>query len=297
MADTSQLFPGKHFISTVLDALETKTTMSGGLARIYLMRAAMAGLLIGIMYVTNYTVLAAFAGVGDGSLVDIGKIVGALIFGFALVFIYYSKSELLTSNMMIVSIGAYYRRTTPWRATRILLLCYGGNIVGGIVVALMVYFSSLGDGAVGEQMQHSVDVKLGYLSEGAAGWGDLFVRAVLCNFMINLAMLLVYNGLIKDDFMKSLAMIMSVFIFAFVGFEHSVANTVLFTVVGMKDGIDVGLALGNLAIVLVGNFIGGGLLIGYYYAYANDDRKYLRSQSLRGPQLGDAVDASSLDED
>ncbi|WP_084126756.1 formate/nitrite transporter family protein [Demequina sp. NBRC 110054] len=290
MADTSQLFPGKHFISTVLDALETKTAMSGGLARIYLMRSAMAGILIGIMYLTNYTVLAAFASVGDGSIVGIGKIVGALIFGFALVFIYYSKSELLTSNMMIVSIGAYYRRTTALRAGRILLMCYGGNILGGIVVALMVYFSSLGDGAVGEQMQAGVDHKLAYLSEGAAGWSDLFVRAVLCNFMINLAMLLVYNGLIKEDFMKSLAMIMSVFIFAFVGFEHSVANTVLFTVVGMKDGIDVGLALGNLAIVLLGNFIGGGLLIGYYYAYANDDRKFLRRQSLRGPQLGGPSD-------
>ncbi|WNM25590.1 formate/nitrite transporter family protein [Demequina capsici] len=285
MTDQDQLFPGKHFISTVLDALETKTRMSGGLARVYLMRAAMAGVLIGIMYVTNYTVLAAFAGVGDGSLVDVGKIVGALIFGFALVFIYYSKSELLTSNMMIVAIGAYYRRTTIWRSARILLLCYGGNILGGLVVALIVLGSSLGGGAVGEQMQHSVDVKLSYVAGGASGWSDLFLRAVLCNFMINLAMLLVYNGLIKDDFTKSLVMIMSVFIFAFVGFEHSVANTVLFTIVGLKDGIDVGLALGNVGIVLLGNFVGGGLLIGYYYAYANDDRKYLRRQSLRGPQL------------
>ena len=76
-------------------------------------------------------------------------------------------------------------------------------------------------------------------------------------------------------------MIMSVFIFAFGGFEHSVANSVLFTVVGLQHGIDVGLALGNLAIVLVGNFIGGGLLIGYYYAYANDDRKYLGKRGGR----------------
>lgn len=279
MTDTTGLFPGKHFISTVLDALETKTAMSGGLARVYLMRAAMAGGLIGVMYLTNYTILAAFAGVGGGAFMDIGRIVGALVFGFALVFIYYSKSELLTSNMMIVSIGAYYRRTSPLKAARILGLCYAGNIVGGLVVALMVLGSSLGDGAVGEQMQASVDHKLAYISEGFAGWGDLFIRAVLCNFMINLAMLLVYNGLIKDDLTKSIAMIASVFIFAFVGFEHSVANTVLFSIVGLHGGIDIGLALGNLGIVLLGNFIGGGLLIGYYYAYANDDRKYLRKHA------------------
>ncbi|BDZ60744.1 hypothetical protein GCM10025873_05350 [Demequina sediminis] len=112
MTDQSQLFPGKYFISTVLDALDTKTAMSGTLARVYLMRAAMAGGLIGVMYLAYYTVVSTFGALGDDSL-GLGKMVGGLVFGFALVFIYYSKSELLTSNMMIVSIGAYYRRTTP----------------------------------------------------------------------------------------------------------------------------------------------------------------------------------------
>ncbi len=284
MTDQSQLFPGKQFISTVLDALDTKTAMAGGLARVYLMRSAMAGALIGLMYLAYFAVLAAFAGVGNGDLIGIGRIVGALVFGFALVFIYYSKSELLTSNMMIVSIGAYYRRTTPLKSLRILALCYGGNIIGGLAIALMVAASTLGDGAVGDQMNAAVDHKISYLSGGMAGWSDLFVRAILCNFMINLAMLLVYNGLIKDDYTKSLAMIMSVFVFAFVGFEHSVANTVLFTIVGLQHGLDVGLALGNIGIVLCGNFVGGGILIGYYYAYANDDRRYLRK---KGAETGE----------
>jgi formate/nitrite transporter FocA (FNT family) len=275
MTDRSQLFPGKQFISTVLDALDTKSAMSGGLARVYLMRAAMAGVLIGVMYLAYFAVIAAFAGVGDGELTSIGKLVGALVFGFALVFIYYSKSELLTSNMMIVSIGAYYRRIRPLRAARVLALCFGGNIIGGLFVALLVLGSTLGDGAVGDQMISAVDHKVEFLSAGVAGWSDLFVRAILCNFMINLAMILVYNGMIKDDVTKSLAMIMSVFVFAFVGFEHSVANTVLFSIVGIQHGIDVGLALGNIVIVLLGNFVGGGLLIGYYYAYANDDRRHL----------------------
>lgn len=276
MSDQSHLFPGKHFISTVLDALETKTAMSGGLARVYLMRSAMAGFIIGLMYLVYFAVLAAFAQAGDGSLVGIGKLVGALIFGFALVFIYFSKSELLTSNMMIVSIGAYYRRTTTGRSLRILGLCFLGNIVGGVVLAGLVAMSSLTEGGVATQVEHTIDYKLAYVSDGLAGWGDLFARAVLCNFMINLAMLLVYNGLIRDDFTRSLAMIVSVFVFAFVGFEHSVANSVLFTVVGLNGGIDVGLALANVGIVLLGNFVGGGLLIGLYYAYANDDRRYLR---------------------
>lgn len=76
MTDQSPFFAGKQFISTVLDALETKTAMSGGLARVYLMRAAMAGILIGVMYVAYFAVLAAFAGAGASSR---GKMVPARV--------------------------------------------------------------------------------------------------------------------------------------------------------------------------------------------------------------------------
>jgi len=275
-ADPLGLFPGKTFISTVLEALDTKHTMSGELTRRYLQRAAMAGIVIGILYVTNFALRAAFAevAVGETTLQPIGRVAGALTFGWALVFIYYSKSELLTSNMMIVSIGAYYRRTSWGKALRLLGLCFLGNALGGLLVAVLLRFSTLASGPVLAEMEDAVGRKLAYVSEGAFGWGDLAVRAVLCNFMINLAMLLVYNGLITDDLTKCLVMIMSVFIFAFLGFEHSVANTVLFTVVGLREGVDVALAAGNVAIALAGNFVGGGLLIGLYYAYVNDDSRY-----------------------
>ena len=279
-ADPALLFPGKVFISTALELLETKATMSAGLARRYLQRAAMAGILIGVFYATNYAVIAAFDAVevGGGTLGTLGRIAGALTFGWALVFIYYTKSELLTSNMMIVSVGAYHRRTTTSKALRILGLCYAGNILGGALIAVLLRFSTLLDGAVAQDMAASVDHKLEYLAT-ASGWGDLLVRAILCNFMINVAMLLVYNGLIKDDLTRSLAMIMSVFVFAFLGLEHSVANTVLFGIVGLQDGIDVGLAAGNVAIALLGNFVGGGVLIGLYFAYVNDDAAYLRRRA------------------
>lgn len=273
MTTTDPLFPGKQFISTVLEALDTKTAMSGRMARRYLQRAAMAGIIIGIMYGAHFGVIAAFDAVqvGDTSLFMLGRLAGGLVFGWALVFIYYSRSELLTSNMMIVTIGAYHRRTSWSRALRILGLCFLGNALGGLLVALLLRFSTLTAGATGEQMGLAVEHKLAYVSDGAAGMGDLFVRAVLCNFMINLAMLLVYNGLIKDDLTKSLVMIVAVFVFAFLSFEHSVANTVLFLEVGLKEGVDVGLAAANVGIALVGNFVGGGLLIGLYYAYVNDD--------------------------
>ena len=244
----------------------------------------MAGIIIGVLYATNYAVIAAFDAVdlGESTLRPIGRIAGALAFGWALVFIYYSKSELLTSNMMIVSIGAYYHRTSWSKALRILGLCFLGNAVGGLLVALMVRFSTITEGVPMAEMVASVEHKTAFITEGAAGWGDLFVRAVLCNFLINLAMLLVYNGLIKDDLTKSLVMIVAVFMFAFLGLEHSVANTVLFTVVGLSEGVDVGLAAANVGIALLGNFLGGGVLIGLYYAYVNDGAQYLSRRPPTG---------------
>ncbi len=283
--DPQSLFPGKQFISTALEVLETKTTMSGALARRYLQRAAMAGVIIGLLYATNYAVVAAFGSVelGGSTLRPVGPLVGATVFGWALVFIYYSRSELLTSNMMIVSIGAYHRRTSWPRALRMLGLCYVGNVVGGLFIAVLVRFSTVVDGAAMAEMVASVDHKLAFVTDGATGWVDLLIRAALCNFCINLAMLLVYNGLIKDDLTKSLVMITAVFIFAFLGLEHSVANTVLFTIVGLHEGIALGAAAGNVGLALLGNFIGGGLLIGLYYAYVNDDSQWLRD---RGTDAG-----------
>jgi formate/nitrite transporter FocA (FNT family) len=192
--DSERLFPGKFIISSALEALETKTAMSMELSVRYLQRAGIAGVLIAIFYGAYFSVIATFSAISVGGtpLTGVGKLMGALVFGWALVFIYFTKSELLTSNMMVAAIGVYYRRVRWTRALRMLALC----------------------------------------------------------------------------------LLMSVFIFAFLGLEHSVANTILFTIVGLKSGIDAGLAAANVAIALVGNFIGGGVLIGLYYAYVNDDTRY-----------------------
>jgi formate/nitrite transporter FocA (FNT family) len=286
--ETHKLFPGKYFISSILEMLDYKTEMTGQMKRRYLMRAAMAGVIVGLLYIGNYTIQAGFESVGDTGaepegLLPIGKLLGSTFFGFALVFIYYSKSELLTSNMMITSIGYYFRRITGRRILRVLTLCYIGNFLGGLFVAILAWASSIISESTMELMLHSVDVKLAFVTDGAVGWMDLFVRAILCNFFINLAMLMVYNGAIKEDLMKALAMIVSVFVFAYLGFEHSVANTVLFTIVGLQEGIAIAPATLNVLICLAGNWVGGGVLIGLYYAYLNDEARYLRQH----PELAD----------
>ncbi len=253
--------------------------MSRRLWKIYLMRAAMAGVIISIFYLAYLGVIAAFAEVPvteQGTLKPIGKFIGAGVFGWALVFIYFTKSELLTSNMMVGSIGLYHRRTAWSRVLRILGLCYLGNLLGGLFIAVLLTASTLLDGELGMVMGETVASKTGYIAAGPSGWEDLFVRAILCNLLINLAMLLCYNGMIKEDLTKALAMVVAVFLFAFLGLEHSVANTAVFLMYGLQYGIDTGLAVANVIIALAGNLIGGGLLIGVYYAYANDYERMVR---------------------
>lgn len=276
VSNNRKIFPGQEFISTVLQAADAKSTMTRHLSRVFIMRSAMAGMLIGIFYLANYAVIAAFVDISPRDA-KLGSIIGALVFGFCLVFIYFSKSELLTSNMMVTTVAVYFRRMSPWRALTVMTLCYLGNFLGGFLVAVMVKFTTLLEGRPGELVTAAVDSKLAYVAGGAGGMTDLFLRAVLCNFMINVAMLLIYNGSAKSDGVKATGMVVAVLLFAFLGFEHSVANTVLFTVEAMRTGLNYGLAAGNLAIALIGNYVGGGLLIGLYYSYANDSDRHSRT--------------------
>lgn len=284
---TEHIFPGVPFINTTLDALRAKDDMSRLATIPYLQRAVMAGIVISVFYGAYFSLVALFTSLAPGgTFTGLGKAIGGLLFGWALVFIYFTKSELLTSNMMVVSIGGYYKRVRWQRGLGIMTLCYLGNAVGGLLVAVFVKFSTLTEGKVLTAMTAAVDGKLGYVAAGPSGIVDLFIRAILCNFMINLAMLVIYNGYLKGDFAKMSAMIMAVFIFVFLGLEHSVANTALFIIVWMRHGLDVALAAGNVAVALIGNFVGGGLLIGAYYAYVNDFRRHLKDSAA-----ADLVDA------
>lgn len=274
------LFPGRRFISTVLEVLESKQEMTGRLVGKYLQRAAMAGFFVGIFFTTYFAIIARFSAFDAGAgFALVGKVLAALTFGWALVLIYYTNSELLTSNMMIVSIGAYHKRITWVRSLKILGLCLVGNLLGGLVIALLLRVSSVVDGDILAQMVAAASAKTGYLTQGIGGITDLFVRAILCNFCINIAMLMVYNGKLTNDFTKCVIMVVAVFVFAFLGLEHSIANSVLFLITGLHGAVDPLLAVGSVAITIVGNFVGGGLLIGLNFAVMNDEQPRHRTGS------------------
>lgn len=279
MEKNTNVFLGEKFIETTLDNVEIKEKMTAEIVTRYLMRAAMAGGVVVFGYLIYFALSANFATIeaANGSNFEpVGKMIAGFFFSGCLITIYYTKSELLTSNMMITTVGKYFGKITFGKMFKIMGLCLLGNFIGGIVIGLLVGASTIITPGMEEILAHSVDVKQAYVADGHLV--DLVIRAIFCNFFINVSMLMVYSGNMKDDFGKVIAMAFGVFIFMYLGLEHSVANTVLFCTTFFFDlfhGTDylvLSEAIQNVFWVLIGNYIGGGLLIGAYYAFINDSR-------------------------
>lgn len=277
---------GPAFVPHVLDALDAKRHLARRRTIRYLVRAGMAGVIIGVLYLANYAVSASVTAALGDQAAFLGKLAGAAVFGLVLFFIVFTRSELTTSTMMMVGVGVQQRRMPVRHAIGLLGLCMLGNALGGLLVAILVSGSTLLSGPTLVLVEHSVATKLGYLSQGLPGMTDLFVRAILCNLLINLAMLVVYKGMVTSDFGTFVALWSGIFVFTVMGYEHSVANTVLFTIYGVSHGIDILQAVLAVAIAFAGNLVGGGLLIGAVYGYLNS-----------GPLIGKAPAATSVDHD
>ena len=285
-----KVFYGEKFLEYVFEQTYLKQTLIGLSSVRYLMRAAMAGVIVLFGYVgyilidANFSTMSLSAGT---TMQPLGHFFSGWFFGFCLVFIYYSGAELLTSNMMVFSVSGYYKKTKFVYALKVLILCFLGNLIGGVVVAILLGNSTImtGNPETVNYMKHVLEIKQGYVTSWD-GIYDLFIRAIFCNFFINLAMLTVYSGKIKSDGVKVLMMFGGVFFFMYLGLEHSVANTVFFALAGFTDlfnplleiGFNFGEAALNVFIVLIGNFIGGGVLIGLYYAFLNDKDKVLSNE-------------------
>ncbi len=266
------------FVDTVLTGVETKDGLTKHNYKKYLMRAAMAGIIVLVGYIMYFELLTQFGTYTGAVTGPWGKFLAASLFSMCLVSIYFTKSELLTSNMMMTTMAVDFGKITKKTALKIMALCYAGNLLGGIIFGLIIALTSITTGDALETANHVLEGKYAYVAEGSTIMShiDLIARAILCNFCINLAMLMVYNGNVKSEFGKFIAIYFGVFLFCYLGLEHSVANTVLFAYSGWVDlftdadtAFNLWYSIQNVFWVLIGNFIGGGLLIGLYYSRLN----------------------------
>ncbi len=239
---------------------------------LFLVRAMLAGAYIGIGVLIMVT--------AGGPLVQAGSpwapLVNGLVFGIALSIVVVAGGELATSAMMILTQGVIAGSVRPGRAALGLGAVLVGNLLGAVAFAALLHLSGvLAPGtAAGSTLAAMIEHK------AAATTGQLFVRGILCNLMVCLAIWCA--GRLQSEGARLVMIFACVLVFITSGFEHVVANMTTFSV-GLFGGLPhatVGEFARNVAAVGLGNLVGGALLVGAAYAYGAD-----REHRLVGPAV------------
>ncbi|MFC1575852.1 formate/nitrite transporter family protein [Gemmatimonadota bacterium] len=214
------------------------------------------------------------------------RVLGGLTFSLGLILVVVAGAELFTGNNLVAMAWAS-RAITTRQVARNWLLVYIGNFFGSVGTALLVYWS--GTWALA---YHGVG--LNALGIAAAKcdleWGQAFVRGVLCNALVCLAVWLCNSARSVTD--KILAIIWPITAFVALGFEHCIAN-MYFIPLGilLKENPELAeIAVGtgrsletlnlqgladNLLPVTLGNIVGGTLLVAgvYWFAYLRAEKR------------------------
>ncbi|MEV6056994.1 formate/nitrite transporter family protein [Streptomyces sp. NPDC052107] len=248
-------------------------------------------------YLVSSSLGGAFIGVGVVLLLSVGgpllaasspftKLVEGLVFAVALTLVVFAGAELTTSNMMTTVQGIVTRRCTVGNAIAVIVGSFVGNLIGSVLFAWLVHGSGViasgatpGHAAPALVMLASV-IKAKTEASGAA----LFFRGVLCNFLVCLAVWMAART--KSDGAKLMLIFWGILAFIASGFEHVVANMTYFSL-GMFEhvpGATAGAFARNLAVVGLGNLVGGCLLVGAVYGF-------MGRHTPKGPALESAVPA------
>lgn len=244
-----------------------------------LLRGALAGAFLAVS-----TSMAVAAAVETGLW-----IVGALLFPFGLCLVVLLKMELLTGSFALLPCATADGRDGA-QAGRVVAnwgWVFLGNLLGSLVYAALLAISltvagDAGVSAVGTKLIAMAEAKtIYYAQHGQAGLLTVFVKAVLCNWMVSLAVVMAFAS--KSLGGKMLAIWGPTVLFFSQGFEHAVVNMFVIPV-GMLLGATVGLAdwwLWNQMPVTLGNLAGGMLLTGlpiYFTHRASFDRAQDKAQ-------------------
>jgi len=254
-----------------------------------LLRGFMAGAYIaigGALCTVCITGVAAHLGPG------IAKLIGGAVFPVGLIAIVLTGMELFTGDCMIVPMAAMMKKITWGAVLRNWTWVYIGNLIGSLAYAYLMavgpFVSGQADGsmAVNAFGMSAVGIAagkiLGYKAVGAAGLWSCFMKAIGCNFLVNIAILLAITA---DNVVgKFFGVWFPIMAFVSSGFEHVVANMYFLpagkfltdwypAVIAKKGGMllaNGGLSwsdiwLWNLIPVTIGNIFGGFLFIGVAY--------------------------------
>jgi len=246
-----------EFVKKMIDAGEAKVFMS---TRDTVIRAYMAGAILALSAAFAITI-----NVQTGQ-----PLLGALLFPVGFCMLYLLGFDLLTGVFTLVPLALIDKR--PGVKLHSVLRNWGlvfvGNFAGALTVALMmaVIFTfgfSVDPNEIGQAIGKIGEGRtVGYAEHGAAGMLTLFIRGVLCNWMVSTGVVAAMMSNAVSG--KVIAMWMPVLVFFYMGFEHSIVNMFLF-----PSGLMLG---GNFSVsdyfiwneipTVAGNMVGGLTFVG-----------------------------------
>ncbi|EOR22777.1 formate/nitrite transporter family protein [Niallia alba] len=251
-------------------AIKKKETIDESFFR-YFVKAILAGIYIGFALMLCYRLAQPFFDVHSPAT----YMMTSLFFGLALVLISYGGGELFTGNTMAFAMSTL-SGATSWKDTIYnWVTTYLGNLVGALFFAILIYYSGLF--SLAPKTTWLMDVANSKMSATTV---ELFIRGILCNWLVCLAIWIPMN--IKGDVGKIIATILIVFSFMISGYEHSVANMALFSIaliVPHPETITITNALHNLIPVTIGNIVGGAFFVGALNLYIFPKKKKVDKDS------------------
>jgi formate/nitrite transporter len=226
-----------------------------------LIRGVLSGAILGVA-----TSLAFTGAVSTGQ-----PLVGALIFPVGLIFIVLLGLELITGSFALLPL--------PWLdggpnapSGATILINWGwvflANLIGSVAYGALLAIALTDMGAIAPTGVAAFIVKVaeakttGYAAFGIAGMVTVFVKAILCNWMVCLAVVLAMST--NSTLGKIATAYMPILVFFAQGFEHSVVNMFIIPT-GMMLGAKVSVAdwwLWNQIPVTLGNLVGGFVFTG-----------------------------------
>lgn len=253
-----------EFVTKMVDAGEAKAYMS---TKDTLIRAFMAGAILALAAVFAITVA-----MKTGS-----PILGAILFPVGFIMLYLMKFDLLTGVFTLVPLALLDKRpgVTTNQVLRNWGLVFLGNLGGALMVAFMMAFIftygfNTDGGAIAAKVASIGESRtLGYSAHGVDGWFTVFIRGMLCNWMVSMG---VVGAMISTSATgKMAAMWMPIMLFFYMGFEHSIVNMFLFpfSMIMGGDFTIMDYVIWNELPTVLGNLVGGFVLVGLplYYTH------------------------------
>ncbi len=222
----------------------------------YVISSFMAGLYIAIGSMMMGIIGSAFAGA------PAQKVINGLVFSVGLCLVTIAGAELFTGNNFVMAVGVLKKTVTLAQAVKLWIVCYIGNFLGSIVASLLFVLSGIPSGDIGTNFANIAAAKM------AGTPLNLFAKAILCNVLVCLA---IWCGTkLKSEGARIAMNYACVTTFVACGFEHSVANMTFLTI-GLLNPMGAAVSLGglvyNLAIVTLGNMVGGIVLVALPYYF------------------------------